>query len=100
MIINLQDVSDRYPIDEPFKEKLKTNSGKVIPFEAIDLNRYKRQASCTCFVTSHTRIRGWIVAIGEGLAAACKNAQVEWKIDEPLKSEWTRLILMTKLLTG
>ena len=85
--INLHEVRDRFPIDEPFKEKQKTNSGKVIPFEAIDFNLYKRQASCTCFVTSHTRIHEWIVVIGEGLAT-CKNTHVEWKIDEPLKSEF------------
>ena len=84
--INLQEVIRLHPISDPFKEKQKTNSGKIIPYEACDINLYKRQARCTCFVTTHKRIHSWVVAIGEGLAATA-NIQVQWKADA-VKSEF------------
>ena len=84
--INLQEVIRLHPISDPFKEKQKTNSGKIIPYEAIDNNLYKKQASCTCFVTTHKRIHSWVVAIGKGLAATT-NTQVQWKSDA-VKSEF------------
>lgn len=85
--INLKSVRELYPIGEPFKDKQKTNSGKLIPYESIDLYLYKRQANCTCFVTSHLRIHSWIVAIGEGLAST-PNITLQWKTNDPLKSEF------------
>ncbi|CAG2207351.1 unnamed protein product [Mytilus edulis] len=58
-------MKNTYPINETFKSKQKTTSGKVIPFEEIDLGLYKPNANCACFITSNSRIHAWITAIAE-----------------------------------
>ena len=39
-----------YPVSSTFKTRQTSNSGRLIPFEAIDNKIYKANSNCTCFL--------------------------------------------------
>ena len=45
----------------------KTNLGKPLPFEAIDLYLYNEKAFCTVFVTDVKRMHFWLFALAKRL---------------------------------
>ena len=87
--LNLKTVRSIYPITE-FKTKKQTiNKEKPVPYEKIDLNLYKNNAHCTCFVTTEHRIHAWILALAESLyydLGAKDNYDIIWE-DEEVKNE-------------
>lgn len=72
--INLDSIKSRYVIKKSFKPTQKVTTGKRIPFEQIDKSLYKKQANCVCFLTSETRIHGWIVTLAERLYGSLRQS--------------------------
>ena len=50
-----------------YKPKQKSNSGAVLPFEAIDKTIFKSRGNCVCFITSEKRIHAWMKSIAQRL---------------------------------
>jgi len=71
-----------YPVSSTFKTRQKSNSGRLIPFEAIDNKIYKTNSNCTCFLTSESRIHAWIKALAEVLyidLGSTSDSNVVWR---------------------
>ena len=56
-----------FPVTSNYRSRQKSNSGRLIPFEAIDNKIYKENSNCTCFLTSEKRVHAWIKALAEVL---------------------------------
>jgi hypothetical protein len=71
-----------YPVSSTFKTRQKSNSRRLIPFEAIDNKIYKTNSNCTCFLTSESRIHAWIKALAEVLyigLGSKSDSKVVWR---------------------
>jgi hypothetical protein len=64
---SLDSLKTLYPVSSTFETRQTSNSGRLIPFEAIDNKIYKANSNCTCFLTSESRIHAWIKALAEVL---------------------------------
>lgn len=60
-------LKDFYPVNVQYKEKQRSSTGRLIPFEQIDKSIYKKKANCVCFKTTNNRIHAWIIALHESL---------------------------------
>ena len=78
--IGINNLKTIYTISDTYKTKQRTNTGKTIPFEEIDMSLYKTNANCVCFITSNSRIHAWISAIAEViyLQEGSGNKNVVW----------------------
>ena len=82
--LNLTTIRNIYKT-EGFK-KHKQHKDKPLPFESIDTGLYKKNAHCTCFITSEDRIHGWILALAESLyfnLGSSDNFNIVWEDEEP-----------------
>ena len=71
-----------HPVSSTFKTRQTSNSGRLIPFEAIDNKIYKANSNCTCFLTSESRIHAWIKALAEVLyidLGSTSDSKVVWR---------------------
>ena len=56
-----------YPVSVVYKPKQKSNSGAVLPFEAIDKTIDESRGNCAYFITSEKIIHAWMRSIAQRL---------------------------------